>query len=59
MIIAIRISGMVEVPKDVDETLFRMRLRRKYSAVLLHQTPENLKLLKLVRDFVAYGIINK
>lgn len=59
MIIAIRISGLVEIPKEVQETLFRMRLRRKYSAVLFHPTKENLKLLNTVRNFVAYGDINK
>lgn len=58
MIIAIRISGLVEIPKNVNETLFRMRLRRKYSAVLLKESEENLKLLKRVRNFVAYGDIN-
>jgi large subunit ribosomal protein L30 len=59
MIIVIRISGLVEIPPNVQETLFRMRLRRKYSAVLLKHGPENLKLLKKVRNFVAYGRIDK
>ena len=59
MIIAIRISGMVKVPKKVNETLFRNRLRRKYSAVLLEDNTSNRKLLKKVRDYVAYGKINK
>jgi len=58
MILVIRISGLVEVPREVNETLFRMRLRRKYSAVLLRESAENLKLLKNVRNFVAYGDIN-
>jgi len=55
MILVIRISGLVEVSSVVSETLSRMRLRRKYSAILLRETPENLKLLRNVRDFVAYG----
>ncbi len=59
MIIAIRISGIVEVPESVEETLKRMRLRRKYAAVLLNNDNENLKLVRKVRDYVAYGIINK
>ena len=58
MILVIRISGMVDVPKEIEENLFRMRLRRKYSAVLLHETPENLKLLQTVRNFVAFGKID-
>jgi len=58
MIIAIRISGLVETPSEIGETLFRIRLRRKYSAVLLHPTAENLKLLSKIRNFVAYGEIS-
>ena len=59
MILVIRIRGMVEIPKKVQETLFRIRLRRKYAAVLLENTPENQKLLKKVRSYVAFGTINQ
>lgn len=59
MIIVIRISGLVEIPDNIQEALFRMRLRRKYSAILLRPTPENLALLKKTRNFVAYGDINR
>ena len=57
MIAAIRISGMINIPKKVQETLFRLRLRRKYSLVLVKPTPENMKLLVKLRDYVAYGDI--
>ena len=43
----------------VEETLFRTRLRRKYAAVLLKPTAENQKLLLKLRNFIAYGDINK
>lgn len=59
MIIVIRISGQVGISKKVDETLSRMNIHRKYSATLIKPTPENLKLLKRIRDFVAYGDIKK
>ena len=59
MIIVIRISGLVEVPEKVQETLFRMRLRRKYSAIILQETVETGKLLKKVRNFTAFGKLNK
>ena len=58
MILAIRISGLVEIPKKVNEALFRLRMRRKYTAVLVRPTPENLKLLKNLRNCIAYGIIS-
>ncbi|MBS3091751.1 hypothetical protein J4217_04885 [Candidatus Pacearchaeota archaeon] len=58
MIIAIRISGLVEIPQKVNESLFRIRLRRKYSAVLLLPIAENLSILKKLRNTIAYGKIN-
>lgn len=59
MILVIRISGIVGMNKDKEETLFRMRLRRKYSAVLMKPTTENINLIKSVRNFVSYGDIDK
>ena len=59
MILIIRISGLVDVDSKLEETLFRMRLRRKYSAVLLKDNEETRKLLQKVRNYVAFGIINK
>lgn len=58
MILVIRIAGQVQIPSRVTETLFRMRLRRKYAATLLADTPETRKLLEHVRNFVAYGVIS-
>jgi len=54
----IRISGLVEVARTVEATLSRMRLRRKYTLVLLPATPMTSLLLKKVRNFVAYGDID-
>lgn len=59
MILAIRISGMVSVQKDDQETLYRMRLRRKYAATLIADTPQNRKMLEGVRNFIAYGEASK
>jgi large subunit ribosomal protein L30 len=58
-IFVIRISGMINIPKEVSETLFRLKLRRKYSAVILEDNSENKKLLRKLRDYVAYGTISK
>src|SRR3972149_5601376 len=58
MIIVIRISGQVEMHTYSKETLFRMHLRKKYSAVLLKEIKENQPILQAVRNFVAYGKID-
>jgi large subunit ribosomal protein L30 len=60
MICAIRIHGMVGLNKDVVETLYRLRLRKKYSCIVLEKpTKEQLGMIKKVRDFVAFGEINE
>jgi large subunit ribosomal protein L30 len=59
MICAIRIKGEVGLDKDVKETLKRLRLRRKYSCVVLNENPEQLGMIKKMKDFVAFGEIDK
>ena len=60
MIAIIRIHGMVNVNKDVEETLYRLRLRRKYSCVVFEKpTNEQLGMIKRVKDFIAYGEIDE
>src|SRR3989344_7487752 len=58
MILIIRIAGHPETDKDIREGLFRLRLHRKYSAVLVKETEENMKLIQHIRNFIAYGPIN-
>ena len=58
MIAIIRIKGMVGIKKDLAETLYRMRLRKKYTCVVLENpTKEQEGMLKKVVNFVAYGEI--
>ncbi len=59
-IATIRITGDVGLRKDVAETLYRLKLRRKYSCVVLENpSKEQLGMVKKVRDFVAYGDIDE
>jgi len=55
MICIIRISGQVGLKKEIVETLNRLRLKRKYSCVVLNPSEKNLGMIKKVRDFVAFG----
>jgi len=59
MLAVIRISGIPEMPLKAGETLGRMRLRRKYACILMHETEENMGMINQVENFVAYGKIDK
>ena len=58
-IAVIRIHGQVGLNKKIKETLHRLRIRRKYSCVVLEPTKENLGMIKKVQDFVAFGEIDE
>lgn len=59
MIAVIRISGKVGLKKEVEETLSRLRLRRKYVCSIFREKPEVLGMIEKIRNHVAYGKINK
>ena len=61
MIIAVvRIKGQVGLKKPIVKTLNRLRLRRKYACVVFAK-PNKIQegMIKKVKDFVAFGEINK
>jgi len=58
MIALVRIKGRVGLSKDINETLDRLRVRRKYTCVVLKGSPEELGMIDKLRDFVAYGEIS-
>jgi len=58
MICAIRIRGEVGLKKKVKETLHRLRLRKKYSCVVLNEKKEQMGMIKKMKDSVAYGKID-
>ncbi|MEX0921037.1 MAG: uL30 family ribosomal protein [Candidatus Pacearchaeota archaeon] len=59
LICVIRISGQVGLNRDVKETLHRLRIRRKYSCVVLKPTKVQAGMIAKVRDFIAFGEIKK
>ena len=59
MITVIRIKGQIGLRKDVVETLNRLRLRKKYTCVLLEPTKENLGMIKKVENQIAFGEISE
>ena len=46
-IAVIRISGMVGQRKTIEDTLYRLKLRRKYACIVFNNpTPEQLGMIK-------------
>ena len=58
MICIIRIRGRVGLKKEINETLNRLRLMKKYTCVVLEGKKEQLGMIKKVKDFIAFGEIN-
>ena len=59
MICVIRIHGRVGLRKKVVETLDRLRLRKKYSCIVVDPSKEQLGMIKKMRDFVAFGELDE
>jgi large subunit ribosomal protein L30 len=60
MIAVIRIAGMVKVRSDVAGTLDRLRLRRKYSCVIVDKNNKDIAgMLKRVKQYIAFGEIDQ
>lgn len=56
----IRIHGQVGLNRDVKETLYRLKIRRKYAcAVFENPTKEQMGMIERVRDFVTFGEIDE
>lgn len=59
-ICVIRIRGRVNVNRDIEETLDRLRLRKKYACVVFDKPGKvQLGMIKKVNNFVAFGNIDE
>lgn len=58
-LLVIRIAGQPDLTRTEKEALFRLRLRRKYAAVLVKPTAENTALLQQLRNLISYGEISQ
>jgi len=59
LIAIIRIAGLVKVKREIAETLYRLKLRRKYSCVVVKPTKPILGMIEKVKHYVSYGEIDK
>lgn len=59
MIVVIRMAGQVGLKEEINNTLNRLNLRRKFITCLLNDSKVNMGMLLKVRYHVCYGTINK
>ena len=53
----IRIKGRVGLDRNINQTLERLRLGRKYTCVVLNPNKEQRGMIKKLRNFIAFGNI--
>jgi len=58
-IVVIRIRGRVNVPNIIKKNLDMLKLRKKFSCVIINKKPEMLGMINKAKDYIAYGNINK
>jgi len=44
---------------EIEETLKRIRLRRKYACVVINANKEQIGMIKKLRDYIAFGNIDE
>src|SRR3989338_727062 len=59
MLALIRITGMNKMDTRVEETLQRLRLRKKYTLVFVKETPDMQGMVKKVTNCVAFGTVDE
>jgi large subunit ribosomal protein L30 len=60
MIAIIRIHGQAEVKKDIEETLKRLCIYRKYTASIIDENkPAEMEMAKKVENYIMYGKIDE
>lgn len=59
MLALIRISGQIKLKGNIVETLDRLRMRKKYTCVLVQEKPEIMGMVQKIRNFIALGEIDE
>ena len=58
-IIVTRIRGSPGVPQKIKDTLYLLKLRRKFITVVIENNKENAGMIGKVKDYVAFGEIDQ
>ena len=58
-LIIVRITGRIDIAPAVARTFELLRLKRKFSCIILEDTPGNLGMLKRIQDYVSFGSLEE
>lgn len=58
-IAVIRVRGHLKISKKIIDTLDMLRLHNNNYCVIINDTPQNMGMIKKLRDFVTYGEIEE
>jgi large subunit ribosomal protein L30 len=58
-IAVVRVRGRRKVKPGIEKTLGLLRLERPNHCVLLDDTPQNMGMLQVVKDYVTYGPVDE
>ncbi len=58
-IAVIRIRGDVNLTQEVRDTFKMINLLRKNACIILEDSPQNLGMIKRVKDFVTWGMLSE
>ena len=58
-ILVLRVRGTIDVRGEVEETLERLNLRRRYNATIIPDTPDYMGMLHKVKDYVAWHPVTR
>jgi large subunit ribosomal protein L30 len=55
----LRIRGRRKIRQDVEDTLRMLRLDRPNHCVIVDDSPQNMGMIRKVKDYVAYGSVDE
>ena len=58
MYAVVQVRGVVKTRQDIKDTLKMLRLHHINHCVLIQDTPENLGMIRKVKDYVAFGEVD-
>ncbi len=58
MYAVVQVRGVVNTRQDIKDTLKMLRLHHINHCVLVADTPENLGMIRKVKDYIAYGEVD-